>query len=123
MSLEAFQAVSRPEPPLVVIDLHGEINGDAEDQLNRAYEEAAHHDLRAIALNFNAVSYINSTGIALIVSILARARRDGIPLLTYGLSAHYLEIFEITRLIDFLQVVADEEAAIVSVAPIEEKVM
>ncbi len=91
--------------------------------VNRAYEEAVNHRLQAIALNFNEVSYINSTGIALIVSILARARRDGIPLLTYGLSAHYLEIFEITRLIDFLQVVPDEAAAIGSVAPIEEKVM
>ena len=123
MSVEPFQARARSEPPLAVIDLNGEINGNAEEQLNRAYEEAINHDLRAIALNFNGVSYINSTGIALIVSILARARRDDIPLLTYGLSPHYLEIFEITRLIDFLRVVPDEEAAIGSVDHIEQKVM
>ena len=64
-----------------------------------------------VALDFTRVEYINSTGIALLVSLLAKARRDGRPVVAWGLTDHYREIFEITRLADFLEVVADEQAA------------
>ena len=45
------------------------------------------------------------------MSLLAKARRDGRPVVAWGLTDHYREIFEITRLADFLEVVADEQAA------------
>ena len=111
MTADLFQAGLREASPLTVIDLRGDINGSAEEGLNAAYSEASSNDPEGIVLNFDDVGYINSTGIALIVSILARARRDGIPLLTCHLSDHYREIFEITRLIDFVTIVPDEEAA------------
>jgi anti-anti-sigma factor len=63
-------------------------------------------------LNFTAVGYINSTGIALIVAILAKARRARLPLRVYGLSPHYQEIFQITRLADFMSICADEASAL-----------
>ena len=55
-----------------------------------------------------ASSYINSTGIALIVGLLGRARADGVAVRACGLSDHYREIFEITRLSDFMTIYADE---------------
>jgi anti-anti-sigma factor len=63
-------------------------------------------------LNFAAVDYINSTGIALIVAILAKARSDKIALQTCGLTEHYQELFRITRLSDFIPVFPDEESAL-----------
>ena len=63
-------------------------------------------------LKFDKVDYINSTGIALIVGLLAQARKSGRRLLTSGLSPHYLEIFQITRLSDFMQIYPDEAAAL-----------
>ena len=48
------------------------------------------------------MDYINSTGIALIVGLLAKARASKRCLLAYGLSDHYVEIFNITRLSDFV---------------------
>jgi anti-anti-sigma factor len=97
-----------------VIDLHGEINSQAEEALNRAYAEAASNSTSSILLNFSGVSYINSTGIALIVGLLAQARKSGRRLLTAGLSDHYLEIFQITRLSDFMSIFPDENAALKS---------
>jgi anti-anti-sigma regulatory factor len=58
------------------------------------------------------VDYINSTGIALIVGLLARARASRRRLLAYGLSDHYVEIFNITRLSDFVSVLPDEKSAL-----------
>jgi anti-sigma B factor antagonist len=95
----------------VIVDLHGDIDAGAEANLNAAYALAAEDDPRRLLLNFTDVGYINSTGIALIVGLVARARKDHRALLAYGLSEHYLEIFEITRLADFITVVRDEAAA------------
>ncbi len=101
-----------PGPGLAVIDLHGEINGFAEAALNAAYAEAEAQNPAAIMLNFSDVDYINSTGIALIVGLLAQARRSHRRLITCGLSPHYEEIFRITRLADFMTIYADEAAAL-----------
>jgi anti-anti-sigma factor len=65
-----------------------------------------------VVLNFVDAGYINSTGIALIVGLLARARMHSIPIRAYGLSPHYREIFEITRLADFLAIQNDEDSAV-----------
>jgi anti-anti-sigma factor len=102
----------RREPGGAVLDLRGEINGFAQEALDAAYADAEAKDPAAIILNFEEVDYINSTGIALIVSLLARARASNRRLLAYGLSDHYVEIFEITRLSDFVSVFPDEESAL-----------
>ena len=112
MPAKHLEATVRQEPGVAVIDLTGEINGFAEEALNAAYAEAESNDPEAILLNFEDVDYINSTGIALIVSLLARARAAHKRLLACNLSEHYVEIFNITRLSDFISVLPDEESAI-----------
>jgi anti-anti-sigma factor len=95
-----------------VIDLRGDINATAEATLNAAYAEAEAAAPQSLVLNFTDVGYINSTGIALIVGVLAKARRGRLPLRVYGLSPHYQEIFQITRLADFMSICADEASAV-----------
>ena len=63
-------------------------------------------------LNFANVDYINSTGIALIVGLLARARKEHRTVRAFGLSEHYRQIFAITRLSDFMGIYADEDSAV-----------
>ena len=109
---DIFEAKLRSVGGVAVIDLTGEINGQAERGLIDVYNSAEHMQPGSIALNFSQVSYINSTGIALIVNILARARKNHLELRVYGLSQHYLEIFQITRLTDFMTVYPDELSAV-----------
>jgi anti-sigma B factor antagonist len=98
-------------PSGATIDLAGDIDGTAREGLDRAYGEAAQGSPQAVLLDFADVSYINSTGIALIVGLLGRARADGVAVAACGLSDHYREIFEITRLSDFMAIYADEATA------------
>jgi anti-anti-sigma factor len=111
MQLPQFEAQVRHETGFAVIDLRGEINGMAEEALDRAYTAAILGEPRRLLLNFSAATYINSTGLALIVGVLARARKEHREVAAYGLSEHYREIFEITRLADFMSIVADEASA------------
>jgi len=112
MTTKSLEAQVRHQPRVAIIDLHGEINAFAEDVLNKAYAEAESRRAEVILLNFSDVDYINSTGIALIVSLLARARKSKRRLLACGLSDHYVEIFQITRLVDFMSVFPDEKSAL-----------
>jgi anti-sigma B factor antagonist len=112
MSANYFEAQVRQQNGIAIIDLHGEINGDAEEALTAAYAQATSQQSHNVLLNFAGVDYINSKGIALIVVLLAQARKAGRRLLTSGLSDHYVEIFKITRLSDFMTVFPDEASAI-----------
>lgn len=107
-----FEASVRNNANLAIIDMHGELDGFAEEVLNAAYAEATHTLPAAVLLNFGDVDYINSTGIALIVGLLAQARKSHLRLFTSGLSDHYQEIFRITRLADFMSIFPDERAAL-----------
>ncbi len=118
MPARTFEArVRHHQPRVVVVELHGEINAFAEESLGTAYAEAEAQQPELVLLNFNDVDYINSTGIALIVGLLARARKNHTRLVACGLSEHYVEIFEITRLADFMTVFPDESTALESKPP------
>jgi anti-sigma B factor antagonist len=87
--------------PAVVLSVSGEVDGSATEVLLPAYDEAAGTE-RHVVLDLSGVDYINSTGIALIVSVLARARAQGRVMHACGLSEHYREIFSVTRLSDYI---------------------
>lgn len=108
---ETFTATVRQQVDAGIIDLAGDITRDADAELTRAYGEAKGSIL---LLRFDDVGYINSTGIAVIVGLLARARADGRRVIASGLSPHYREIFEITRLSDFVAIFDDEQSALAS---------
>lgn len=110
MTDQVFEARVRPEPGATIIDLEGRIDSFAEQGMNAAFDEAEQLPAQTIVLNFKDVSYINSTGIALVVGLLARARKQHRQLIVYGLSDHYTEIFRITRLSDFMSIYPDEES-------------
>jgi anti-anti-sigma factor len=100
-----------------VIELAGEVDGRAAGVLNAAYEQAVGDgEPGTVVLDFARVGYINSTGIALIVSVLARARAERRKVVASGLSEHYREIFDITRLSDFIEVFGDLDAAVSQLA-------
>ena len=112
MAVRHLEAEVRQERGVVVLDLRGEINDFAQEALDAAYAEAESNDPEVILLNFEEIDYINSTGIALIVGLLAKARISKRRLVAYGLSDHYVEVFKITRLSDLMSVFPDEERAI-----------
>ena len=110
----SFTPVAAPNTAVVMMD--GDINADAEALLAGAYAEAEKHDSPIVLLDFSRVNYINSTGIALIVGLLARARKSKRKLVVSGLSEHYREIFTITRLADFMSIFDSAEAALADAA-------
>lgn len=97
---------------LAILDLSGDVDRDADIALQHAYEQTANDGSATLVLNFAGVGYINSTGIAVIVGLLARARKERRPITAFGLSEHYRRVFTITRLSDFIELYSDEDTAV-----------
>jgi anti-anti-sigma factor len=106
MAATEFAANVRKEDGVAVIDLTGDVSGPAEQKLLEAYAQTGGEPV--VLLDFSATDYINSTGIALIVGLLAQARAAGQEVQARGLAEHYREIFRITRLSDFMTILDDE---------------
>jgi anti-anti-sigma factor len=106
MATAELEARVRDEGGTAVIELAGDIDRDAEAALDAAYSQV--EQAKSVVLDFTGVDYINSTGIAVIVGLLARARRNGQTLGARGLTEHYRQIFEITRLADFMTILDGE---------------
>lgn len=105
MDDRTFNAEITEVPEEVRVRLTGDLNGRADETLANAYSRVSALGPHRLSLDFRRVGYINSTGIALVVRLLADARRDGRKVRALGLTDHYREIFRITRLSDFMEIV------------------
>lgn len=93
------------------IRLRGHLTGAGRQAMDDAYGSA---DADLVVLDFTDVGYINSTGIAVVVGVLARARAENRQVRAFGLDDHYQKIFQITRIADFMAIFEDETAAVAS---------
>jgi anti-sigma B factor antagonist len=98
-----------------IIDIQGDISAQAETALMDAYNLAGQGSTRSIILNFEGLDYMNSSGIGLLVTLLIRVQRQKQRLLAYGLSEHYQQIFELTRLNEAITIVDNEYEAVTAV--------
>lgn len=69
-----LEVTTRALPDGAVIELRGDIDGTARETLAAAYDSST--PTGSLLLDFEHVAYINSTGIASIVDLLARACAD-----------------------------------------------
>ena len=98
-----------------VIDIKGDITAASEDVLMDAYGRASDTGVRSIVLSFAGLDYMNSGGIGLLVTLLVRAQRQGQQVLAHGLSDHYRQIFELTRLDEAVGIHDSEADALTAV--------
>lgn len=104
--------VRKPSVQTAIIDISGEVSGAAETPLMAAYEEASKQGVKNIILNFTNLEYMNSSGIGLLVTLLIRVNRQKQRMFSYGLSDHYQQIFQLTRLNEAIGIYPDEAGAL-----------
>jgi len=98
-----------------IVDINGEINAFAENALMDAYTQASSAGAKNIVLNFTGLEYMNSSGIGLLVTLLIRTNRQKQRLVAFGLTEHYQQIFELTRLNEAITIFQSEGEALKAV--------
>ena len=100
------------EGPAAILRIEGDVTSGSEPDLTAAYGLAVANGAAAVILDFSKLEYMNSGGIGLLVTLLVRAQRGGVRLVATGLSDHYRQIFELTRLDEAIEIMVDEAAAV-----------
>jgi anti-sigma B factor antagonist len=104
--------VRRIDDSACILDIEGDITAFSEEALMDAYTIGAADGIKAVILNFTGLEYMNSGGIGLLVTVLVRANRAKQKLLAFGLTEHYQQIFELTRLDEAISIHDDESSAL-----------
>lgn len=104
--------VRNADDAVSLIDVSGDITAESEEELMDAYNKASQTTTKAIVLNFSGLEYMNSGGIGLLVTLLVRANRQKQKLLAFGLTEHYKQIFELTRIDEAIGIYGTEEEAL-----------
>lgn len=98
-----FSAQVRATADEAVITLTGDLNALATESFEAAAERALAGPPDELVLDFSDVTFVNSTGIALLVALLGRARAARVLVTGRGVDDHHRHIFTITRLSDFMR--------------------
>lgn len=105
---------------VTIIDIQGGLTAAAETDLLETFSQVSDAGARVIILGFEGLTYMNSSGIGLLVRMVIRAQRQAQQVLAFGLQDHFRRIFELTRLQEVIRVY-DSEADAMSALLIVEK--
>ncbi|MDD2718022.1 MAG: STAS domain-containing protein [Candidatus Wallbacteria bacterium] len=98
----------------IICYLNGRIVYETENLLKQAVEEILHQKMKKnIIMNFRDLTYINSSGIGLLVKILREVNGAGGELRLCSLQPAILEVFKITNLNQVFKIFSTEEEALV----------
>jgi len=95
-----------------IVRIAGDLTPTAEEELSAAWGKASGDGHRAVVLDFSEMEYMNSGGIGLLVQLLVRANRSKHGLAATGLSDHYRQIFQVTRLDEAISIHDDVDQAV-----------
>ena len=107
--------VRHPVSGVAVVDIAGEVTAACEPALMQAYDKASVPGTHVLVLNFSGLEYMNRRGSGRLVTLLVRANRQQQRLAAYGLTDHYRQIFELTRLDEAITIHEDERSALAAV--------
>lgn len=102
----------RERDDVAIMDMKGEVTSFADETLNTLVKSAVNNGKDRIVFNFSDVSYINSSGIAVLIGIVTGFTSKGVAFHVYGLTSHFKKIFRMIGLTQYVKVLGSEDEAI-----------
>ena len=96
----------------IIIDLSGDVTNRGQQAIESAYEQALDGEPQRVFFNFSDIEYINTSGIAVLISLVMEGERSGRKIGFFGLSAHYRKVFKLVRLPLYADVYDTEDEAL-----------
>jgi len=108
--VESTAAISQPQPNVVALE--GEIDLHESPGMREALRPLIEQKLPRIFIDMTDVSYIDSSGIAVIIDAMQRVQAYGGKLALFGIRPNVRTVFEIARLDQVFKIFPDEKSAI-----------
>lgn len=97
---------------ITICSIAGEININTSLNMRKGFEKLACENSRKIILNLGSVSYIDSSGLATLIEMLQRVKRNNGVMRLSNLSEKVSSLFEITKLDKLFNIFSNEEEAL-----------
>jgi anti-anti-sigma factor len=112
MSTDLKASVRKQDDAIAIVDMKGDVTSFADETINALVNAAFEEGFRKIILNFTDVSYINSSGIAILIGIITRLNSRGVSFRVYGLTPHFKKIFRMIGLTQYVEVLGSQQEAL-----------
>jgi anti-sigma B factor antagonist len=100
------------QPQTGILALEGDIDLHRSPEIKLTLEPLIAQKVKRILLDFSAVTYIDSSGLATMIETLQRVQSYGGKFAMFGLRESVRAVFEIARLDQIFSIFADEPAAL-----------
>ena len=97
---------------LGVLRFEGDITSFSEAAVLGTFRGLPKETYRDCLLDFTKVDYINSSGIALIITLLMEASKENRKVHCFGLTPHFKKVFEMVGLLKYTVLHPDETVAV-----------
>jgi anti-sigma B factor antagonist len=94
-----------------IVEVDGDVDLGTSPDLRRTLFETLHLAPK-LALNLQAIRYIDSSGIATLIEVLKDSQRLGKQFVLFGLSPAVQQVFRLTHVIRIFQVFSTEQEAL-----------
>ena len=96
----------------VVISIEGEIDLNSSPQLRKTFGEILSQKASKIIVDFGKVSYIDSSGLATMIEMMQRLKKDNGQMYLSSMSDKIKSLFEITKLDKLFAIYRNQEDAL-----------
>lgn len=108
-----MQISARHLDKIAIFDISGDIDLSTSPELRKALlRELREARTPRVVLNFNAVQYIDSSGVASLVEALKASRDLGSRLILCGLNTSVREVLQLSKLLKVFEICESEEQAV-----------
>jgi len=97
---------------IVVMEVEGEVDAEHAPNLKRALIKAKESVEKGLVMDLTKVSFIDSTGLGVLISLMRQMKEQGSELRLTGMQDEVRSIFEITRLYKVFSLSESVEAAV-----------
>lgn len=94
------------------LQIEGEVSAEAAEQLARAHRAFLNSDCSIMFLDFSQMEYINSTGLALVLEMVAGEENDSVRYGCYGLTEHFKKIARMVGMDSYVTICDTREDAV-----------
>ncbi|MFA6282193.1 MAG: STAS domain-containing protein [Candidatus Omnitrophota bacterium] len=96
---------------ITICRIDGDININTSPQLRKAFEEFVQKNIKKIIVDFSAVKYIDSSGLATFIELLQRLKKTGGCFRICNMDQKVKNVFEVTKLHKIFEIFDTQSAA------------
>ena len=108
------QVVLRILSGIPIIEISGDFSDSIKEDLMAIYEKACQSHPKNIIIKFDEQGHIYSSGITILVGLVSEAEKKGQKIHATGLSNHFVNVFKLIALTEYIQIFPSEQEALAS---------